>query len=180
MSDLESVKIESLCDLTRESFGVDDISNDEILKRLDTSVLVVPSVCSEVIGFFSTDILSSDEVLGIYNSGGVIKKDYQRGGLYKKIRSAFATDDLDFVSTRTQNVAVYKSFVNLFPDSVPCRNPNILERDLGVKIANYLDCGDSFDSGTFVCSGAYEGSRNNTNLIEGLESTDAYILLNKK
>lgn len=166
-----------MCSLTRNSFGVDDISDREILKRLDSSVIVVPKYNNETLGFFSTDILKYEDLFGIYNSAGVIKKEYQREGLYQKIRTAFTTNKVNFVTTRTQNIAVYKSFLKQFPNSMPVNILDFEKKKLVELITKFLDCEDLFDSETFICKNAYEGSRNNSELIEGLNSTDAQLLL---
>jgi len=43
-----------------------------------------------------------------------------------------------------------------------------------------MDCEQNFDPETFTCKNVYQGSRSNTNLIQGLNSTDAKILLYTK
>lgn len=176
--------------MTRESFGIDNISDEEILKRLNTSVLIIPTLESKIIGYFSTDILNVEnsednsidkvDLFGVYNSASVIKKEYQNRGLYHQISCAFDSLILDFNSTRTQNIAIYNSFKRQFPQSIIDKTPTKEESSLGKSIAQYLDCKESFDNKTFICNNVYEGSRSNNDLVQGLEANDAYILLNKK
>lgn len=197
IKDLNEKQINSLCNLANESFGV-KISKNEILEKLDSSVLLLPYIQEKLIGFFSTDILEIIQIdhfsfldmyyqrnckFGIYNSGGVISNNFQNKGLYTKIRDCFTTEDLDFISTRTQNLAVYKAFRNIYGDNIipnRIRNPNFSEKEIGYEIAEYLECKDNFNSDSFICKNVYEGSRNNVGFIDGLSEKDAYILLHTK
>lgn len=184
LNSIEGRKIDSLCNLTRESFGVEDISNNEVLERLDSSIIILPEINSNLIGFISIDIINfnyeSKNLFGNYLVGAVIKNKFQNKGLYSKIYDCLISNKLDYFTTRTQNKAIYNSFIRQYPNSVPNKVPNSEESKLGKLIANYLNCEDKFNSKSFICHNVYEGIRNNAGLIEGLSSTDAYILLNLK
>lgn len=129
--------------------------------------------------FFSLEnVLNLNHSFGIYNSGGVIENNKQQKGLYSEIRKLFTTDSLDFVATRTQNNAVQKAFKNQFSNSTINKHPTKREQILANLVSKYLCCENSFNKETLICKNVYPSSRNNTSLIDKLESTDGKILIN--
>ena len=117
--------------------------NDEIVKRIDSDVLIVPYSNDEPIGFFSSDILydkimrpfscfmnSNPEcqiLFGHYESGSVLLPRFQGNGLYSSVRSSQNNMmGFDFYTTRTQNPKVHSVFEKLHPDINRIRNKEIL------------------------------------------------------
>lgn len=192
-----------MCNLTRKAFKI-EISDEEILKRIESDIITIPYFENTPIGFFSSDILSttnkviaescffSDFIIGekqtyfigIYESGSVLKPEFQGKGIYThaKLSELVMCDESDFkfYTSRTQNHKVLNVFSKKDINVIPFCEPNYvskIDRELGVDIARYLGCEKNFDSETFICKNVYEGKRSNEGLIKGLGPEDAYMLL---
>ena len=110
--------VEKLTDIARDGFGTDMSKQDVENHVLPVDQLYLVDVGGKLIGFSSYDLLRYQQKNILYLSGIVIKKEFQKCGLFRVVNSLALMGDYDFFAMRTQNPVVYAAaskLVDLYP-----------------------------------------------------------------
>lgn len=175
--DLSDKDLDSLFEVAKNGFNLEDISKEEVLRKLSSDFIIVIKLNNKIEGFFSFNIVfdTVSSKLGIYNRGSVVDKPLQNKGIFSNLIKILLDSNLDFLFLKTQNSLVLKSFgdreIYFSIKEYSLTNQNII-----FDCLNYLKLSSNFDKNSFIIRNIYPGLRSNYKLLPELNETDTKFL----
>lgn len=145
------VLVDKLTEIARDGFGSRMERGDVESHVMSVDALYLLNSGDEVVGFSSYDFLDSDDKRVLYLSGIVVKREFQKNGLFYKTQSeVISSDCFDYFTMRTQNPVMYAATQKLVKKIYPNNEiiPDEIRQVARMVASNHLGmerfCDDSF------------------------------------
>lgn len=145
--------VSKLTEIARDGFGssiaYDDVENHVL--HVDALYLIYGK--NDLIGFSSYDFITFKGKNILYLSGIVVKRDFQKNGLFNIVnKSAISQGNFDFLTMRTQNPVIYGATNKIVETLYPHKSKDITSeiKEVGIYLAKEKLKMRQFDEENFI------------------------------